>query len=62
MYKILYALIIIIWVIDITNINFIIERVNIREYLDVTLPINGWAWFLILTFLPGTSVTMRKES
>jgi hypothetical protein len=44
------------------NINFVIEGVNIKEYLDVTLPINGWAWFLILTFLPGTSVTVRKEN
>ena len=62
MYKILYALIIIIWVVDVMNINFIIEGVNVREYLDVTLPINGLAWFLILTFLPGTSVTVRKEN
>ena len=62
MYKILYALIIIIWVVDVMNINFVIEGVNIKEYLDVTLPINGWAWFLILTFLPGTSVTVRKEN
>ena len=46
----------------ILNMNIMIDGTNVREFLDVTVPINGWAWFLILTFLPGTSVTVRKEN
>lgn len=61
MYRMLYALIVIIWIVDILNMNIIINNINVHEFLDITVPINGWAWFLLWIFLPGTSVTIRKE-
>ncbi len=61
MYRMLYALIVIVWIVDILNMNIIINNTNIHELLDVTIPINGWAWFLLWVFLPSTSVTIRKE-
>nr|DAK92438.1 MAG TPA: hypothetical protein [Bacteriophage sp.] len=46
-YKVLYAIISIIWILDILNIPGM-------EFLDTTLPINGLAWFLIWCCLPNT--------
>jgi hypothetical protein len=45
MYKILYAAIIIFWILDICNLPFM-------EIFDTTYPINTWVWFLIHIFLP----------
>lgn len=42
------TLIVVIWIIDILNIGIDIFGFNLVEFLDVTLPINGLAWFLIL--------------
>lgn len=61
MYRLLYALILIIWIVDILNMNIMIDGTNVREFLDVTVPINGWAWFLLWIFLPSTTVTVRRE-
>lgn len=62
MYKILYALILMIWIVDILNMNIIINGINLHTYLDVTIPINGWAWFLIWLLLPSsTEVKIVKE-
>lgn len=62
MYRLLYALLTIIWIVDILNMNIMINGVNVHTFLDVTVPINGWAWFLLWAFLPSTTVTIRKES
>lgn len=62
MYRLLYALLTIIWIVDILNMNIIINGVNVHTFLDVTVPINGWAWFLLWVFLPSTTVTVRKEN
>lgn len=62
MYRVLYSLVVIIWIVDILNMNIIIDGVNIHEFLDVTIPVNGWAWFLLWVFLPSTSVVVRKEN
>lgn len=62
MYRLLYALLTIIWIIDILNMNIMINGVNVHTFLDVTVPINGWAWFLLWAFLPSTTVTVRKEN
>lgn len=48
MYKVFYAIVIIIWILDILNLPCMI-------FLDTTLPINELAWFLILTLLPSTN-------
>jgi hypothetical protein len=62
MYRVLYSLVVIIWIVDILNMNIIIDGVNVHEFLDVTIPVNGWAWFLLWVFLPSTSVVVRKEN
>lgn len=62
MYRVLYSLMVIIWIVDILNMNIIIDGVNVHEFLDVTIPVNGWAWFLLWVFLPSTSVVVRKEN
>lgn len=61
MYRILYTLLLIIWIVDVLNMNIMIDGTNIRTFLDVTVPINGWAWFLLWIFLPSTTVTVRRE-
>lgn len=61
MYRLLYALLLIIWIVDILNMNIMIDGTNVREFLDVAVPINGWAWFLLWIFLPSTTVTVRRE-
>ena len=40
------------WVIDILNIGTNIYGFNLAEFLDVVIPINGWAWLLIWLFVP----------
>lgn len=62
MYRVLYSLVVIIWIVDILNMNIIIDGINVHEFLDVTIPVNGWAWFLLWVFLPSTSVVVRKEN
>jgi hypothetical protein len=62
MYRVLYSLMVIIWIVDILNMNIMINGVNVHEFLDVTIPVNGWAWFLLWVFLPSTSVVVRKEN
>lgn len=62
MYRVLYSLMVIIWIVDILNMNIMINSVNVHEFLDVTIPVNGWAWFLLWVFLPSTSVVVRKEN
>lgn len=47
MKKVLNALLILIWVIDILNIGTSIFGFNLVEFLDITFPINGLAWLLI---------------
>ena len=36
-----------IWIIDILNISFMLNNVDIATFLDVTIPINTLAWLLI---------------
>lgn len=47
MAKVLDMLLKIIWIVDILNISITIYGVNIAEFLDVTIPINTLAWWLI---------------
>jgi len=48
MFKIFYALLIIIWVLDIVNIPGM-------EFMDTQVPINTLAWLLIWIFIPSTT-------
>lgn len=52
MWKVLKTLIIIIWIIDILNIDFIINNVHIAELLDETIPLNTLFWILFWVFAP----------
>jgi hypothetical protein len=54
MFKIFKTLILIIWVIDILNINFTINDIQVAEFLDKTIQINFWAWFLIWLLMPNS--------
>ena len=60
LYAIFQAIVLIVWVIDILNIDFIVNGVHIAYYLDVTVPINGWFWLLIWLLMP-TVRTVSKE-
>lgn len=60
LYAIFQTIVLIVWVIDILNIDFIINGVHIAYYLDVTVPINGWFWLLIWLLMP-TVRTISKE-
>lgn len=56
MYKVLYALIHIFWILDVLNMPFM-------EMFDTTYPINGWAWLLIFVVaLPTTKHIVSHES
>lgn len=59
LYVILKTLITIIWIVDILNIDFLINGVHVAEFLDVTVPINGWFWLLIWLCLP--TINSREE-
>lgn len=60
MYKTFKALLTIIWLIDIFNINFMIGDTNIAYFLDNTLPINGWLWFFIWLLIPSSVAYERS--
>lgn len=46
-FKIFKTILLIIWLIDILNINCIINGIQIAEFLDVTVPINTLFWLLL---------------
>lgn len=46
-------LVFLVWVIDILNINFVVNGIEVAELLDVTIPINTLAWILIWIFMPS---------
>lgn len=52
MYETFRAILLIIWVIDVFNIDFIINGVHVAEFLDKTIAINFWPWFIIWLLLP----------
>ena len=59
LYAIFKTLITIVWIVDILNIDFLINGVHVAEFLDVTIPINGWFWLLMWLFSP--TISSRKE-
>ena len=60
MYKVFKALLVIIWLIDIFNINLVIGDISIAYFLDNTLPINGWLWFFIWILIPSSDTYERS--
>lgn len=61
MFKIFKTLLLVIWIIDICNINFIFNGVEVAEFLDKTVAINFWGWFLFWLLVP-TSTTIVERS
>jgi hypothetical protein len=55
MFKIIKTLILIIWIIDICNINFTIDGMEIAFFLDEVVPLNTLFWFLLWLVIPGSS-------
>ena len=49
--KLLNSVLALTWIIDILNIGANVNGFNLVEFLDVTFPINTFAWFLILLFV-----------
>ena len=49
--KLLNTTILLTWIIDILNIGVNVNGFNLMEFLDVSLPINTLAWFLIFLFV-----------
>ena len=61
LYAIFKALLVIIWIVDILNINFVINGTHVAEFLDVTVPLNGWFWLLVWLLVPTVTELSKKE-
>lgn len=64
LYSIFKSILLIIWLIDILDINFIINDLSIAYFLDKTLPINTLFWLLLWFFLPPSHdirISIDKE-
>lgn len=61
LYAIFKTLLVIIWIIDILNIDFIINGIHVAEFLDVTVPLNGWFWLLVWLLIPTVTELSKKE-
>jgi len=55
MFKIFKTLILIIWIIDILDINFLINNIQVAEFLDKTVPLNFWFWLILWIFIPSSN-------
>ncbi len=62
MFKIFKTLLLIIWIIDIFNINFIFNGVEVAKFLDETIAINFWCWFLLWLFIPSSDTFIKERS
>lgn len=61
LYAILKTLITIIWIVDILNIDFLVNGIHVAEFLDVTVPLNGWFWLLVWLLIPTVTELSKKE-
>lgn len=61
LYAIFKALLVIIWIVDILNIDFIINGIHVAEFLDITVPLNGWFWLLVWLLVPTVTGLNKKE-
>ena len=61
LYAIFKALLVIIWIIDILNIDCIINGIHIAEFLDITVPLNGWFWLLVWLLVSTVTELSKKE-
>ena len=61
LYAIFKALLVIMWIVDILNIDFVINGTHVAEFLDVTVPLNGWFWLLVWLLIPTVIELSKKE-
>lgn len=61
MFKIFKTLLLVIWIIDICDINFIFNGVAVAEFLDETVAINFWGWFLFWLLVPTSSTIVERS-
>ena len=61
LYAIFKASLVIIWIVDILNIDFVINGTHVAEFLDVTVPLNGWFWLLVWLLVPTVTELNKKE-
>lgn len=50
----------VIWLLDVLNISYVINGINIKEFLDITLPLNFWFWLLFWLLVPSSSIIFNK--
>ena len=62
MFKIFKTLLLIIWIIDIFDINFIFNGVEVAKFLDETIAINFWGWFLFWLFISCSDTFIKERS
>lgn len=62
LYAIFKTLLVIIWIVDILNIDFVINGIHVAEFLDVTVPLNGWFWLLVWLLVPTITELSKKEN
>ena len=61
LYAIFKTVLVIIGIIDILNIDFVINGIHVAEFLDVTVPLNGWFWLLVWLLIPTVTELSKKE-
>lgn len=61
MFKIFKTLILIIWLIDIFDISFVINGIEVAAFLDETIPINFWGWFLFWLLVPTSNTIIGTK-
>ena len=61
MFKIFKTLLLVIWIIDICDINFMFNGVEVAEFLDETVAINFWGWFLFWLLVPTSSTIVERS-
>ena len=47
--------------IDICDINFIFNGIEVAEFLDETVAINFWGWFLFWLLVPTSSTIVERS-
>ena len=62
MFKIFKTLLLIIWIIDICDINFIFNGVEVAKFLDETIAINFWGWLLFWLLIPSSDTFIKERS
>lgn len=64
MFKIIKSLFIIIWLIDICNLNITINDTTYltAAMLDVDIAINFWFWFIFWLLVPSSETLVKERS